>query len=300
LGKASEGVRGTVPSGLHISIVKDAPGTKETMLLLKDLTKKFDLSPYYFTRKIQIEKFATPHDYPVLTLNTLHQNDPDLLLSAFLHEEIHKFLGGPNQENTRRAIKKLRKILDTCGAEVVEPAENEEHVWERLRDAASLHLTHVSGKKRAIPVLDDAQVPLDKMVAFFKELEALMQTAMIEEFAVWGQAGTGLVHVAPLLDLSAVGDRQKLFKVMEAYYGYVCTIGGFISGEYAEGRMRAIFAHKQFSEHAVSVFRSVKAIFDPQLTMNPGVKMGVTIESLKPLVREEYSLSQQYVHLPRG
>jgi FAD/FMN-containing dehydrogenase len=87
---------------------------------------------------------------------------------------------------------------------------------------------------------------------------------------------------------------------MEAYYGYVCTIGGSISGEYAEGRMRAIFAHKQFSEHAVSVFRSVKAIFDPQLTMNPGVKMGVTIESLKPLVREEYSLSQQYVHLPRG
>ncbi len=200
----------------------------------------------------------------------------------------------------KKIVKKIRKMLEACGAEVVEPAESDEHVWERLRDAASLHLTHVSGKKRAIPILDDAQIPLDKMVAFFKELEALMQTAMIEEFAVWGQAGTGLVHVAPLLDLSAVGDRQKLFKVMEAYYGYICTIGGSISGEYAEGRMRAIFAQKQFSDNAISVFHSVKNIFDPQQTMNPGVKIGVSLESLKPLVREEYALLHQFVHLPRG
>lgn len=200
----------------------------------------------------------------------------------------------------KKIAKKIRKTLESCGAEVVEPSESDEAVWERLRDAASLHLTHVSGKKRAIPVLDDAQVPLDKMISFFKELEALMQTAMIEEFAVWGQAGTGLVHVAPLLDLSSVGDRQKLFKVMEAYYGYICTIGGSISGEYAEGRMRAIFSHKQFSEHALSVFLSIKKIFDPQQTMNPGVKIGATVESLKPQVREEYSLSHQFVHLPRG
>ena len=41
-------------------------------------------------------------------------------------------------------------------------------------------------------------------------------------------------------------------------------------------------------------------IFDPQGTLNPGVKTSSTVESLKPLVRDEYSLTSQYVTLPRS
>lgn len=107
-GKATEGLRGEVPSGLQISIVKDAPGTNETLKLMNEFTKKYDLSPYFFTRKIQIEKFAIPHDYPILTLNTRHNKDPDFLLSTFLHEQIHRFVSGPNEVKTQNAIKELR------------------------------------------------------------------------------------------------------------------------------------------------------------------------------------------------
>lgn len=202
--------------------------------------------------------------------------------------------------NRKKIQKKIRKILESTGAEIVLPTESEEHVWERLRDSASMHLTYVEGKKRAVPILDDAHIPVERMTAFFSELEVLMQTAVIPEFAVWGQAGTGLVHVAPLLDLSSVGDRQKLFKVMEAYYGYVCSIGGSISGEYAEGRMRGVFNGRQFSDGAMQVFSKVKAIFDPLNTLNPGVKIHVTLENLKPLLREDYSFHQQYDYLPRS
>jgi hypothetical protein len=107
-GKASEGLNGSVPQGLQISIDKDAPGTKETWQLMMDLAKKYDLSPYFFTRKIQIEKFAIPHDYPVLTLNTRHNSQPDVLLSTFLHEELHRFVSGPNDAKTEKMIQDLR------------------------------------------------------------------------------------------------------------------------------------------------------------------------------------------------
>lgn len=200
----------------------------------------------------------------------------------------------------KKIQKKMRKILESAGAEIVFAKESELQSWERLRDSASLHLTQVSGRKKAIPVLDDCQIPVEKIPAFFEELEGLMRTAAIDDYAVWGQAGTGLVHVAPLLDVSAVGDRQKLFKVMDAYYGYVCSVGGAISGEYAEGRMRGLFSSKQFDQKSLDVFGKIKAIFDPQHIMNPGVKHDVSLDQVKQMIREDYSLGQQYVHLPRS
>jgi len=146
------------------------------------------------------------------------------------------------QRTSKKIQKKLVKILETRGAEIIEPNDNEIDRWERLRDSASLYLTHSKNKKRALPVLDDAQVPIDRLSEFFNELESLMKAAALPDYAVWGQAGNGLIHVSPLLDIASVGDRQKLFKVMDAYYSYICKIGGSISGEYAEGRLRGAFS----------------------------------------------------------
>ena len=108
-GLAAPGISGTVPDGIVIRLVKDTPQSIETKRILEGLVKKYDLSPYFFTTKIQIEQFAVPHDYPILTLNTRHNDDPDFLLSTFLHEEIHHFVNGPNKGKTQGAIKELHK-----------------------------------------------------------------------------------------------------------------------------------------------------------------------------------------------
>ena len=44
----------------------------------------------------------------------------------------------------------------------------------------------------------------------------------------------------------------------------------------------------------------IKQIFDPYGTMNPGVKIGVAVDDIKPLVRQEYGLGHMYDHLPRS
>ena len=128
----------------------------------------------------------------------------------------------------------------------------------------------------------------------------LMQTAGVSSYALWGQAGTGLIHVAPFLDISSVGDRQKMFKIMDAYYSYVCSVGGSLSGEYAEGRLRGLFTDKLFSEAERALFTRIKNIFDPLGTMNPGVKINVSFDEVKQMIRSDYKMTHEYNRLPRG
>jgi len=201
---------------------------------------------------------------------------------------------------TKKVRKKITKLLDAYESEIVTPKDEEKHKWERLRDGASTFLTHNDNKKQAVPVLDDAYVPIDRMNEFFNEVHGLLQAAALPDYAAWGQAGNGMVHIAPLLDITSVGDRQKLFKVMNAFYGYVCKIGGSIAGEYAEGRMRGIFADKQFSPQALEMFMHLKHVFDPNNTLNPGVKVGAKFEDIKTMIRDNYRLDHQYNHLPRS
>ncbi len=202
--------------------------------------------------------------------------------------------------NRKKIKRKLKKIFESVQAEVVEPDESQIMVWERLRDSASMVLTVSQGKKRALPILDDVQIPIDKITEYFTELEAMMSTSNIEEFAVWGQAGNGLIHVAPLFDIASVGERQKIFKIMDTYYKYICSIGGSISGEYAEGRIRGLYNHDYFNEETVAMFAKIKQVFDPANALNPGVKLNVKLEDLKSMVRDDYRLSHQYNHLPRS
>jgi FAD/FMN-containing dehydrogenase len=103
-----------------------------------------------------------------------------------------------------------------------------------------------------------------------------------------------------MFDISQVGDRQKMFKLMDEYYSIVAAQGGSVSGEFAEGRLRGALTYKVLKPEVVEIMEKVKSIFDPQNALNPGVKINVDAESLKTLVRKSYSLDHQYSYLPRS
>lgn len=225
-------------------------------------------------------------------LKPLDGSMPEVLIFMDIDDE--------SQRNRKKIIKKLTKLLEQFEADIIKPEDKDVEAWQRLLDSPSMYLTYSYGRKKAVPFLDDAQIPIEKVPEYFKELEGLMQTAGFSEYAVWGQAGNGLIHVAPSIDLGAVGERQKLFKVMSAYYNYICSVGGCISGEYAEGRIRGAFNNLQHDENSIHVFNKIKSIFDPMKIMNPGVKDSTTLDDLKPIIRSEYKLDHQYSYLPRA
>lgn len=74
---------------------------------LLGLLRRYDLARWRFTSTIRIEGGVIPHSHPTLTLNTRHWNDDTLLLSTYLHEQLHHFLDG-RQEGVERAVAALR------------------------------------------------------------------------------------------------------------------------------------------------------------------------------------------------
>jgi hypothetical protein len=76
-------------------------------------------------------------------------------------------------------------------------------------------------------------------------------------------------------------------------------LGGVPSAGKGDGRIRGPYLSKAYGPDAYEVFTKVKSIFDPYGTMNPGVKMGITTNSIKPFIRDKFSLGKWYDYLPK-
>jgi hypothetical protein len=63
-----------------------------------------------FTRRILIDDKVTPHSHPVLTVGFGDHDDDNLLLSNFVHEQLHWWLVA-HQQQTDDAIRDLRELF---------------------------------------------------------------------------------------------------------------------------------------------------------------------------------------------
>jgi FAD/FMN-containing dehydrogenase len=158
---------------------------------------------------------------------------------------------------------------------------------------------HSDGHAKALPIIDDGVVPLDKLGQFIEGLYELCKKNHVAP-ALWGSAGDANVRLQPHLDLSQVGDRQKAFRLMDEYYKLVVSLGGTTTGSYNDGRLRAPYLQTLYGDEMYGVFQKVKQIFDPHSILNPGVKVNVKLEDVKPLIRNGYDHQHRYEHLPRS
>ena len=200
----------------------------------------------------------------------------------------------------KKLAKKARKIIEKHNGFLA--IANEEHDIDRLksvRDSAATMWTHVEGSARALPIIDDAAVPLKQLGALLAGIDEMMQRNNQVIYAVSGSALSGTVRVLPHLDMSQIGDRQKVFKYIEEFYTLVISLGGTISTDHGDGRLRGSMLVNQYGENVVELFGLIKKAFDPYGILNPGVKIGSTIEDMKLTIRADYSARQNLQHLPR-
>jgi FAD/FMN-containing dehydrogenase len=200
----------------------------------------------------------------------------------------------------KRLVKKTEKMLDKLGATYqmeTDPLEQEK-LW-KIRHASATIVAHAEGNTKALPIIEDGIVPPERFREYIEGLYAIFDRAHLQA-AVWGHAGDAHLHVQPFLDLSQVGDRQKVFKLMDEYYNLVIDLGGSIAGEHGEGRLRAPYLVKQYGPELYTVFQKLKQIFDPYGTLNPGVKVNASLDNVKALLRSGYSLDHLYNHMPRS
>lgn len=209
-----------------------------------------------------------------------------------------EFDGGDRQ--LKKLGKKAHRVYENYAVseQTTTDPEQQQHFW-KLRQASGSIISHNEGLLRAVPVIDDAAVPPDQLRPYLEGVYSLLKSNGIKP-ALWGHIGDGNVHIQPKLNLGQVGDRQKAFRLMDEYHKLVMSLGGTISAQAGDGRLRTPYLEKLYGAEGYGLMRKVKQIFDPYGTLNPGVKFDTTLDDIKGMVRADYSLEHLYDHLPRS
>ena len=139
----------------------------------------------------------------------------------------------------------------------------------RLRKAGEPLLHGVPGERKPITFVEDNAVPVERLSEFvrrFKEIVARHGTIA----AYYAHASVGVLHVRPLLDVKDDDDRARMEAIATEVADLAGELGGVMSGEHGDGRVRGPLLERHFGPELMGAFREIKAIFDPEHRLNPG------------------------------
>lgn len=97
----------TAADDVEISLAHGGVAETQVGSRLRSLLSRYDLAPWTVTRRVIIDQDEIPHSHPVLTLHARHRNDDELLLSTYVHEQLHWWLATRPKE-TAEAEAELR------------------------------------------------------------------------------------------------------------------------------------------------------------------------------------------------
>lgn len=166
-----------------------------------------------------------------------------------------------------------------------------------LREVSGLVLSPADEGASVPPLVDGAYVPSERFEDFETAVEELAKKHHVE-MPLYGHASEGVFYARPQLYLRKVGDKQKVFKLLGDYANLVSAHHGHLIGEAGEGRIKAPFAYKDLDDDVVALYGAIKAIFDPQGILNPGVKEAGDLKKLASALRPSYDLAQFVQHSP--
>ncbi|MBW8016675.1 MAG: anaerobic glycerol-3-phosphate dehydrogenase subunit C [Planctomycetes bacterium] len=140
-------------------------------------------------------------------------------------------------------------------------------IWKSRKDAVPL-LSREKGHRRPVPFIEDVSVENVQLANYVNGMAKIGEKYDIP-MAFYGHAGDGELHLRPYLDLSEDSDIQKMKDIANDVFTLAWSLGGTISGEHADGLVRAPFIRKQYGDEYYELLRSIKNAFDPAAILNP-------------------------------
>ena len=87
----------------------------------------------------------------------------------------------------------------------------------------------------------------------------------------YGHLGDGCMHTRIDFPLTEPGGAERTVEFLTAAAHLVAGHGGSLSGEHSDGRARSALLPIMYPPAALAAFGQVKALFDPDDLLNPGV-----------------------------
>lgn len=164
-----------------------------------------------------------------------------------------------------------RLTVDKQLAVSVMQAKNKEDMatFTKVRSISGPILNRMKGPRRPIAFIEDAAVHVSRLPEYISGLRELFDRYNVKA-AIYGHAGDGNLHNMAILDLRRREDVQTMLDLADAVCDLVLSLGGTISGEHADGRLRTQYVVRQYP-NLYQAMREIKALFDPSGIMNPGV-----------------------------
>ncbi|MGY1777260.1 FAD-binding and (Fe-S)-binding domain-containing protein [Geodermatophilus sp. SYSU D00804] len=144
-------------------------------------------------------------------------------------------------------------------------------IWRIREDGAGL-AARTSDGRPAHAGWEDAAVPVESLGAYLREFDALLEQHGLQGVP-YGHFGDGCVHVRIDFPFGREPDRGRAAyrSFVEDAARLVARYGGSVSGEHGDGRARSELLPSMYSPAALDLFAQVKALFDPDDVLNPGV-----------------------------
>lgn len=141
-------------------------------------------------------------------------------------------------------------------------------IWN-LRKAGLGLLCNVPGDAKPTPVIEDTAVDVDELPKYIAEFNQILQDKFQLECAHFAHAGTGEIHLRPILNLKTANGNQQFRDVAQTIAELVKKYRGSLSGEHGDGRLRGEFLERMIGPKNYELVRRVKNSWDPKGIFNP-------------------------------
>ena len=197
--------------------------------------------------------------------------DQHILASADLDldPEIGCILLIEYDDDVSKRAQSLRSAI--TGTIVAETGDEKEMDWWWDHRNAALHhsILAVDRHKRTPHMIDDAAVPLDRMVEMLQVLDNINKkhdTSII----TFGHVGSGNIHARLEMDNTKL---DTIKKIASEYCKEINKLGGTITAEHGDGFASSEFIEMQYGSKNYDAFKAAKTYFDPYGILNPNKKI---------------------------
>jgi D-lactate dehydrogenase len=137
-------------------------------------------------------------------------------------------------------------------------------------------------------IIEDVAFPVERLAEATLELQQLLQAHGYAEAIIYGHALEGNLHFVFTQDFGNAAEVERYSCFMDAVCSMVVhKYDGSLKAEHGTGRNMAPFVEMEWGAPAFALMQRIKALFDPQGLLNPGVILNPDpkshLKNLKPL-----------------
>lgn len=205
-------------------------------------------------------------------------------------------------KHTARKSRQVAKLFDSQSiehAKIASSIDEYEQVMN-IYDSVSAITNHNDSGEATIPLMSDISILPSKAFDLVDGIRKILKRNHVEA-GIWGNLAAGLVTVKPIINLTNLGQRQIIFRLMDQISELVRKQGGSITGLNGGGRLLSPWIKMQYDRETAELFDSIKRIFDPYGVLNTGVQNDdMDRNKLMAILRQDYINDRFSIYNLRG